>query len=402
MKKGKGDNLDCQNTRVYNYILIENNIYINVAQSIIGLHFYLFNNGKPFTFLERTTRSQLINRLPSILIRFVRVSQFTYAFYVEKRKYKNKVPLSLITTNHYGQCLLKLRQGEYKVFNLKEQKVKTILPDYISFLEAENRISSTKEISQYEFAPDLINWSVKERYLTEEYINFNRPSYNFSSIEKVYMEIFPIIKKIMTVKNTQTLEYKKFMQERVENLSKVFQKMNCHKSRCADEIAKIRDFCDNVIKILENNQSDTTITLVFSHGDFWEGNILTKNGDTRVIDWNTHKHRSCYFDFYFMLFMLTTKNSHMDKINQLGLIKLSRVMDSLFENFYNSLTKSGFFNQDLLSSLKNSNIYRYLFYMELIILKFPENNITIEQINEVNTWVKRFKLYEATVKKNGK
>src|SRR5690625_3730510 len=126
----------------YNYILIENMFYINIEQSFIEIFLLFYGRTKPFSFFMRKTRLTLVNRLPNFLIRVFRVSQFTYEFCRVKKDFKLRNSLPKITTKHFGQCLLKLRQGEVKVFNLKEQIVITEFQYHVSTSKIKERLGT--------------------------------------------------------------------------------------------------------------------------------------------------------------------------------------------------------------------------------------------------------------------
>ena len=135
--------------------------------------------------------------------------------------------------------------------------------------------------------------------------------------------------------------------------------------------------------------------MVHSHGDFWEGNILIKQNESCVIDWNTFGNRSCYFDFMYMMFMLASKNSPFEKVDSEGLMTLIQKVEPCFEVFFNKLKGNDYFTSiEMKNNIKQFDVYRYLFYVELMSLKLKGAGNIEKQIKETATWVRRFIFFE--------
>src|SRR5690625_852736 len=151
-----------KNNRNYSYILIRNFLYINLDQRLMELFLILYFRTKPFSFFESKTALPILNYLPVFLIRIFRVLQFTYEFYKVKRDPELRNSFPKITTKYFGQCLLELRNGEVKVFNLKKQVVTTVFQYYISETKIKERISNFRQVTN--LAPKLIDWNIEERF----------------------------------------------------------------------------------------------------------------------------------------------------------------------------------------------------------------------------------------------
>lgn len=116
------------------------------------------------------------------------------------------------------------------------------------------------------------------------------------------------------------------------------------------------------------------------------------------MDWETLDYRSFYFDFYYTMFMLASKSKGFDKVDKEGVCKLTKILEPSFKLFYDKIQVSSNFNiyYNTMTSLKQSEVYRYLFYLELVNLKL--HSARGNQGNGVTTWIKRFELYEKNLR----
>ncbi len=128
--------------------------------------------------------------------------------------------------------------------------------------------------------------------------------------------------------------------------------------------------------------------LVYSHGDLWEGNLLiSKFKKPVIIDWETGGLRSLYFDFYYFMFMLASKKNSFGKVDKEEIKMLHRTLNYIIRE--SQISNKNNLNIDI-------EIYRYLFYIELIKMKLEEKKRDMNK-QEVMTWIKRFKAFEAEI-----
>lgn len=382
-----------------NYICLSNNFYINSDQKFPNVFFALFKGGKPFEFLESPTSLQVVNALGSSVIRVIRASQYTIMFYQKKKNLSKNCNYNCLPNTEYkGEYLIKLREGEYKIINLKEKKVFTHFPLSLELYEIENRLSKIVKASTCKLAPKLIFWDIKGRYYVEEYINSNRPKYHFSEVNKLSSEVFPIIREIMGIEKPIICNSRVYIQElnnRIEEALRILSK----DKKIKVFINEINLFIETVKFRMQNVEIPKSLIKACSHGDLWTGNILTKETINRVIDWNTLDTRSCYFDFYYFMFMLASQSAHFDKVDEKGITRLAKTLDSYITTFDTIVKKEvfsfGFSSEDILIH----NLYRYTFYLELITLKITAGNMNNSSVREVCTWIKRFKWFEEVYKK---
>lgn len=388
------------------FILIENQLYINVEQGILKLYFFLLTMTKPFAIFERKSGSRILNLLPITIIRAIRVLQFTFKFYNTKKKFRESgYTISTVKTDYYGHCLLQLRQGEQKIFNLRDKVVITSFPRNGVPIEIDKVICNARNATHCSLAPRVINWNIGKQYiLEEEYINHRRPSYSFNNLEKVYSETFPVLEKILFSTTPESVKFKTYTQERFYFIESLIKKHQLNNPDFASTFQQAINFLDFIKFMIENYKRVEDIILVSSHGDFWEGNLLINNKYARVIDWSTLGKRSFYFDYYYFLFMLASNKSGFDKIDKEGIIQLADVLAESFDAYYEEIkTNSNFRSLDM-TNLQNAEIYRYLFYLELIDLKLVEiknSNEETKCMNEIMTWISRFELIEESINSQG-
>ncbi|RKQ33482.1 phosphotransferase [Oceanobacillus halophilus] len=383
----------------YKYVLFDKKMYINIEQSIITLFFTLYSKTKSFGIFEGRTRFKLLNLLPIFVIRAIRVLKFTCNFYKVRKGHKERRNLQFVTTEHYGHFLLKLRQGELKVFDLKKRVVTTVFPSYISKIEVNERIDIVRRATRCKLTPRLIEWNVIERYIKEIYVNARRPSYKFTNLATFYSEVFPILEEILSTLRPKKTILSSYVKNKIVNLELLIENSKINQENAADMKA-IKDFLAYIQESINTYYQEEKIYLVFSHGDLWEGNILLGRSQSYVIDWNTVGVRSFYFDFYYTMFMLASKRKHFNEVDINGIAKLTQVLDTSCSLFYDELKENYTYEYDIKTLSGQYDLYRYLFFLELVSLKFEgTNDNRVKQIGEVLTWIKRFKLFESYIEK---
>lgn len=371
--------------RSYTYLFIRKSFYINLDFSIIYFIYYFYFKAKPFKFLESKTRSKLINFFQP-LVRLIRVFQFTYLFYQQKHLYyQDKDSYKTVTSNYYGHCLITLRLGEYKIINFTTKDVTTVFPKGIPTSEIEKNIDKLIESQKCSLAPKIVNWDLNTRYIKESYINL-KPSYlELNDINRLVDETFPILEKINLSTNLESVSLRQYSEKLINNINGLIER-HLHepnfKNKNTDSI--IGEFVSIIKKKLENYAPNLEILLAFSHGDFWEGNVLKKNKKYYVIDWNTLDVRSCHYDLYFMLFRKAYES--MNNESNIIVSNIDKANKS-YQMYLNSKLK-----MDLLNHL---DIYRYLFYLEYIYLKLQEYPRKSQLFYLKGDFINYFKFYES-------
>lgn len=371
------------------YVLVQDAVYANVEQSTLELFTALLTRAKPFACFERSSRSAWLNKHHKML-RTVRVLQFIVLFYRRKRS-KGDTTLPTIRTNMCGHCLLKLRQGEYKIFDFRNQKVVTLFPDHIPVPVMEHKMNMSREAAKCKLAPRILHCSTRDRYMIETYVNLRRPAYDLSQRARLDADVFPVLCNIMNS-----------AKPKAEKLGNYTRKLSARMYRFIDKVSAKREdkllrelasFFFGHVHELERRSFQGEIWLVFSHGDFWEGNILLEHRACSVIDWSTLAYRSCFFDFFYFFFMAASKNGRFEKVDEAGLDRLAEVLEPHFRQFSKRVSEHSLFGvQDVLDLFV---VYRRLFYLELIVLKLQAaEHLVVQHDSEVMTWIKRFHAFE--------
>ncbi|MCL7746082.1 hypothetical protein [Halalkalibacter alkaliphilus] len=384
------------NNKKYYYIYVRDKVYINVEVSFLPLFFYLYFKTKPMGLFEKRFTWKISRLLPLFVVRVIRVFTFTFTFYKKKRIFKNTNSQKVITSTFCGHLLLNLRQGENKIFNFKAEQVITDFPVCISNHEVEKRINTIIVASTCKIKPNLLDWDVKKRCLIEEFINIKSQSYSTNNIDVFYKDALPILKDLMFTKKPDVLNYNLYLNSKLNLLDTILEKRIINNEKYIEELKIIKRFYYEIrMKLKEINKKD--IVVVFSHGDLWEGNILSNKRYTFVIDWNTQGSRTAFFDFYFMMFMLANKNSHFKVYDNKWILSLDKVLENSFMKLLNEIKNknNNTLNSDLIENLNDFDVYRYLFYIELSILKLECREVNSDkQLKDVVAWVNRFILFE--------
>jgi thiamine kinase-like enzyme len=382
-----------------NYIYLRNNFYISLDLNVPTVFLSLLKGAKPFDFLELPTSFKVVNVFGSPVIRMIRASQYTLMFYKKKKSLSNNpISTNLANKEYKGEYLIKLREGEFKIINLKEETVFTYFPFSIELPEIESRMSKIMKASTCKLAPKLVSWNIKGKYYVEEYINSKRPKYHFSEVNRLSSEVFSIIQDIMGVEETKIYNTYDYILEIYHRIDEALTFLSKDK-KLKNEILEIYLFIKTIRFRLLDFEGPENLYMTLSHGDLWTGNMLMQKTRNRVIDWNTLDIRSCYFDFYYFMFMLASQSGHFDKVDGKGITTLANTINFYLTTFDSIVKKEVFSSSNSSEDVHIHNIYRYVFYLELIKLKITAGNMNKNSVREVLTWIKRFKYFENVYKK---
>ncbi|UPM54155.1 hypothetical protein [Gottfriedia acidiceleris] len=381
----------------FTYIYIDNflysSLYINLEQSLIGLIFFLFFKGKPFGFLERETKIGFINFFIPI-VRLIRVLEFAYLYYKKKRINKVKPgTFPTLSSSHYGNCLILVGHGEHKIVNLREQSVTTIFPNNFSRNVMEDKIYKLIEAQNCKLSQSLLDWNISNRFMKESYVNLKPACFN---IQNVHTEALPILRDILFSKNYQVISLGQHLQNVTKRIDELLNPLLQEDFTLNNSIKPIYEFVSEINIELKKNCLKTEIVLGFTHGDFWEGNVLKSKKITKVIDWNTLEIRSSFFDLYFLIF------EKFSNVSEKKLYEASEEFENVFHTFIRNYLEGNFINSEMAAILVNqSEIYRYIFYLEFILRKIKGNlkgeRIYFEYLVER---IKFFQAYESKLNEN--
>jgi hypothetical protein len=384
----------------FRYIYVDNflysSLYINLDQSLISLIYFLFFKGKPFGFLERKSKIHIINLcLP--IVRLIRVLQFTY-LYKRKKKLNKKSPdlFPTLSSAHCGHCLILGGQGEYKIINFRKKYVTTVYPKDFPKSVMESRFYKLKEAQSCKLSPKLLDWDLNSRYMKESYLNLKPVSFKLNDIKHVYLETLPILKDILLSKDHQNILLGQHIQNVSKRIEQILSPFLNHNVSLVNNIKIISEFISVIHQELHKVISQSEIVLGFSHGDFWEGNILKSGKKSRVIDWNTLEFRSAFFDFYFITF------DKVSSINEENLYEVSREIENAYQTFIRNYLEDHFINSKLAAVLvQHSEVYRYIFYLEFINQRLVENPLGEQKyFKYLADRIKFFQAYESKLYEN--
>ena len=120
----------------------------------------------------------------------------------------------------------------------------------------------------------------------------------------------------------KALQYVASMTDEDDRIS-VSDYINGIKANCLEQLHMKHSFVDSdlvedIFDSLLNVDITEEISLVMSHGDFQPGNIwLSEDKQIVIIDWETVKKRSRYYDFVALYFDLRKKNSYQRVVEQI-------------------------------------------------------------------------------------
>lgn len=364
------------------YLHIHNSFYINKDTNILLVIVYLLFGAKSLFFMDRINRFTFINSVVP-LVRTIRVFYTAFIFYNVKRKeMKNSNSSASISIETKGHCLIALRQGEYKVIDLRKNKVVTIFPQALKVPVIKKRVTNLIESQSCVLAPEVLSWDLNKRYIVENYINYRVPTYQKIKSKKFCLEVFPVLLNIMTSKDSETTSSQAYIQYLIRN---IYKSINNYSKKHQDEADRIMNF----VSFLKRNydfQTHQNVQLVFSHGDLSDMNILRGRNNTKIIDWSTVGKRSCFFDYYFLLFVRVLRSTEGDMRKY-----LLREIPEEISNF------NKYLEDKLQWKIDPSTIhyYRCIFYLEFFKLRLEEYEESNEEPKGINTWIDMFERCES-------
>ncbi|WP_390364888.1 hypothetical protein [Virgibacillus byunsanensis] len=273
-------------------------------------------------------------------------------------------------------------------------EVTTVFPEHFTLIEVKKKLGILRKAASCQLAPNILQSSLKERYVKEEYINLKRPSYNLYEYERFNSEIVPILTKISSTEIPKVAIVQNYLEDITTEFYSLIRRYYKTTNTANYNFRKIEDYFLYIRMKLLNRAKKEEFLLVFSHGDFWEGNILNNSNMHYVIDWNTLDQRSCYFDFYFFMFSHASQTDKHLRINH-----LIKRLPSTYNLLHKELLKQSHLSSKHKSRLiDKTGIYLNLFYIEYIYLKTKEIIIDeTDHIKEFNRWVELFQEYEQKI-----
>jgi hypothetical protein len=264
--------------------------------------------------------------------------------------------VAVLNLPFYGNLCLPVHRG-YKIFNFRRKIVVKLMRAEIDPAVVSTEIEAVRKAGRLEFAPRILNWNFRERWFEEEFIN-GCPFYANPKVKSnICFEIFqrhitPCLGKMIQLQTPQSIEIREYVQrlaELAENKKKIIVQTNNIASNL------VYGFIDSIVcQILK--KSEGKIPLVFSHGDFSLVNILKRDHDIKVIDWEDAAQRNPLYDLYNYFFT----EFYYGRTTSKAVTEINEAIKFLHACI---VTKSPEIAATLLSS---AEICRWLYYLERV------------------------------------
>ena len=357
--------------KTYKYINMENEVprYFCLQQNLFLLSWILF--------LEKDTLNPVVvrSKLDKFALRLMQNVKNRVKFFKKnlifilvfaRYKYGLRDNDSFVQVPIYGHMCIQVHKG-YKVFNYRKRSVVKIFNKDVDKYDIIDEIKHLKEISQLDFASSLRGWNIDERWYEEDFINGSleasyKPLDSKSLLEKYNNIILHHMNSLVETKQPIKKKVLKYVKE-IEYLldARRLQDLEMNET----DLKNIRDFLFRITRSV-NTMSDSSVFLVFSHGDFCPANMLNTRHGIRVIDWENSKYRSVLFDFYSYFFYRPVCR---DVSAYTTVLEIAQALPSF-------IIKMSEYRPDISNSLLSGNdIYRWLYYIEEI-CKLMERSVT--------------------------
>lgn len=206
--------------------------------------------------------------------------------------------MSGLQLSEFGNLCLKVHRG-YRLFNFGQNIVTKFFTPDVELSLALKELDGARKAGQLSFAPEILGWSVKERWYQEElvdgYIGYSVPKSDSGLLLKMfYRDIAPCIEQMILFQPA----VKTTVGERLSKCKRILDDGRLSRPELhLKKVNEIRRFAETVeyqLSLMEDND----IYLVFSHGDFSLRNMLSTRNGLRVIDWEGVDFRTVLFDLY--------------------------------------------------------------------------------------------------------
>jgi hypothetical protein len=371
-------------TKSYSY-LKAGSFYFSLEQNVLALIWRLYRRGKPFVPDSRP-RHRLLRPFSSI-VRLSRVLRFALPYL--KVRYGSARRLNFI--RHLpvsGQIVFPLRKGGYKVFDLQRGVVVTLFPSEADVATVEDAIDRMRSIGRHDFAPEVRQWHVEERWCEETYINGARTQLLKNDWRVFDMTYRSLIEAIILAEPPKRVALHTY----VEAQQTIFtREAEIRSASWFDEIkvARVRNF---VMRMSEQicRCSTGELGLSFSHGDLTRGNTLICSGQPFIIDWDTGGFRNALHDVHFCFLMMLNPGK-----NQPELTVLAAKLDQALAQVRATVAEA---RPDVAAMLFPSTLpeeaHRWLFYIEHISLLVEELLQTTNEAHRLGQLLTHLDIFE--------
>jgi hypothetical protein len=287
----------------------------------------------------------------------------------------------------YGQLCMIVHKG-YKIFDLRRGVVTKVFNPEVDAFTILSEVQQLKNISEkIKFAPSIRRWNFNERWYEEDYIQGSleagQPPDSENLLDRFYTCITPCIEKVMLFQPPININTIELTNEITKSLYATELFNNEHYLL---EMKEILDFTDSIVERLRN-KNNSSVYLMFTHGDFCPENMLKTKHGLQIFDWESAKYRSALFDFFSYFFYRPVQHN-------ISVDKLVLEINTAFPFLISSLSLKV---HDISNSLLPLvSVYRWIYYLERILMlverKMTDTNIDIMKV--ICRYINAFSCYE--------
>ena len=192
-------------------------------------------------------------------------------------------------------CVQSNFHQKWKIFDPPTGKVTTVYGDTYDENRVLQEIQASLSASRLEIAPRVFDYSVQDKWITEELIHGKELwPVKWDEARTYYTEHLNVliaeIIKGSPITKVRALDY---VLPKVKAINGFFQAS----SHLTPVSGRILEFVDDVSKQIIEHYANETVLLVATHGDFKFSHVILTDRGPRVIDWETIGTRSVLFDF---------------------------------------------------------------------------------------------------------
>lgn len=222
--------------------------------------------------------------LQKIYVKFA-VSKITRSFFAHK---------SISLPAHFSSSLILGGNHRLRMFSTGLKASKVILKNGESKAFISNELLLRKEFN-LTYSPKLL--TIGGDWLEEEYIKgipLNRLQ-NTSITDKMIHHLLYVHQKELLNPSKQKLPSKDYLNSCLESIQAILSEKKLRIQ------ANIKTEILNLMSLLTSKITQKELEISWTHGDFQQGNILVRDNEFKVIDWEASKKRFWLYDHFVML-----------------------------------------------------------------------------------------------------
>ena len=253
----------------------------------------LWTSAVPFGFDNPVTRFGI--SVPGPIAKTVRCARVFIFLAFLRPIARSAGSASVLQCDYPGHIALRTYAEGSRIFDLAARRARYVMPRAMPMDARRQFIEKRQQVAQHATAAKLLDTSLTEGWIDEEYVNGHHPPPFPSNTGWVLKTLIPIVAELIggsPCPRTSIVDRANELRARIADVT------TARRSKVAQDIFEASEYIVNSLPLRE----DLEIFMAPSHGDIWEANVLCEGDRVILIDWERYAQRSALFDVIFLHF----------------------------------------------------------------------------------------------------